>query len=558
MSLTSIIRSRDDIQKFLLGSISHLPEKPKFGKCIASNSFNLSLIGTAFDYAFRFEVLRLYPHAVERQWIAEIGARLILNSEKPFVRKWRKNAQKTIIAAKMAREKYSTKPDKNNLEELVDLCFRLSTLDRVFRQFSLPTESLPRNGLMPGADHEDVQEVISLLRNSRSFLKSSVFKSSKSILLNPIFGEYSSLVGGADADIITSNALIDLKTSFSPQVRETDLAQISGYLMLLKMYNIDLLGKAARSYQNLPNVRKIGLFYARYGISYLFPADLVQTGKERLLAFADLINTRPVFQQDPFLNLRLVGAARSGELRKHGINTIEELSKTALIVHGDPLKIIDVIKGIKLSRLSQTATDYLEHRIRLKEDIDQTTAIRNFDFNDEVYLDIETTGLMTESQIWLIGMYFAKEKKLVQLFAEDPSKERRILKDLAELLSAVNGQVMIFSGSDFDYRLIRERLRRHNLISKVNLPQFTDVLKIIRQTARIPSNNNLKEMAAWTGYAYKHPELSGGAMPILYAQYLLSDDQVLRKSLLEYNEDDIMSLKYVVDFIRKWLQEGSN
>ena len=91
MSLTSILKSQPKVVDFLQSRINNLPEKPgSYEKKRFLLGENPALVGTAFDYAFRFEVLRKYPYAKEYPWIAENGARLIHD------KKWRDVADRTI------------------------------------------------------------------------------------------------------------------------------------------------------------------------------------------------------------------------------------------------------------------------------------------------------------------------------------------------------------------------------------------------------------------------------------------------------------------------------
>jgi hypothetical protein len=117
------------------------------------------------------------------------------------------------------------------------MCFRLSHLDMVYREFKLPSGPVPRDGLMPAPERQDIDDVVSMLSKSKKFLDSNRFSQSSIIALNPTFGRYSELVGGADADIITSSSLIDLKTTSHPSIDNYELAQIVGYYMLLRMNN---------------------------------------------------------------------------------------------------------------------------------------------------------------------------------------------------------------------------------------------------------------------------------------------------------------------------------
>ncbi len=545
MSLTSLIRRRPDISDFLVSRINGAPEKPKFVSGILPKTSNYSQIGTAFDYAFRFELLRKYPHAKEEPWVAEQGVTQIIKNSFTYVKKWEYSAIKTIDSAKYAQKEYYLNPTNKKLRKLVEMCFRLSHLDMVYREFKLPSGPVPRDGLMPGPQKEDVDDVISMLSKSREFLDSKSFSKSSIIALNPDFGYYSELVGGADADIITSSSLLDLKTTSHPIIDTYELAQIVGYYMLLRMNNENPLQVSSDEILEFPEVRELGMFFPRFGLEYVIPADNIILSREDFLEFIRLVSTSPEVIVDPLQKLRRVGYYRSKTLNEMGIKTVEELAQ--ITDAGGKRRIV---KGISLARLSSIARDFLNHEVELRLGVTIEEARSKFDFDDEVYLDIETTGLSFDSQIWLIGMLFRKSGKLYQLFAHGPDEEKVILKQYMEKVSNVKGKIVTFSGHHFDKEFIEQRLEKYSLSKNSLKPTFIDVLCVIRETIQIPVSNNLKDMAAWMGYNFKHPELAGYLMPSSYTEYLIGQDKKLFTKLLEYNEDDIRSLNHVVSFIR--------
>lgn len=548
MSLTSLIKQRRDISDYLVSLIKEIPKMPKMGRGVVPRTRNFSEIGTAYDYAFRFEILRLYPFAKEKEWIAKAGANLIIRNEAPFIKKWQTPALRTLEEARMARVDYYSNPNSTNLRKMVEMCFRLSALDMVFREFKLPSDPVPKENLMPEPQKLDVNDVVSMLNRSKEFTGSNRFKESSLIILNPTFGTYSTIVGGADADVITSNSLIDLKTSTQPRISNYELAQIVGYYLLLQMNVANPLKAPSTSIEDFPNVKEIGIFYPRYGGLYCIPTDSIELNKDKLLAFLELIKSRPVPEYNPLEKLRKVGYRRSRTLNKLGIKTVENLAQ--VVFPDGTSKLVD---GIHLEKLSAIARDYIDNKFSLKEGISVEVAREQFNFDDEVYLDIETTGLSYDSQIWLIGMLFKRSGKVIQLFATSPEDEKTILKKYLGLFQDIQGKIVIFSGHYFDQEFLEARLKHYNVANRSQRSSYVDVLNLIRDTIVIPSSNNLKEMASWMGYRFKHEDLAGYLMPGLYRQYVLTLDQELRTRLNEYNEDDLRSLMRVVEFIRSGL-----
>ncbi len=397
MSLTGLIGHRRDIREFLVSTVKEIPKMPTIAKGQFTNISNYALVGTAFDYAFRFELLRIYPFAKEAEWVAKAGANLILENLLPYSQKWQMPALMTLKGAKEAREDYIKNPTTSKLRRMVEMCFRLSWLDWVYRDFTLPSVPVPDENLMPNPQRADVDDVISMLNRSKKFMRSKRFKGSSTILLNPTFGEYSKLVGGADADIITSTSLIDLKTSTMPRIGDYELAQIVGYYALLQLNNFNPLQFPPEEMRDFPDVREVGLFFPRYGAIYCIPADNIELNEERLMALIELIRSSPASEPSPLEKLYGIASQRSKTLNDMGIKTIEDLAK----VDSSAAKT-NLVNGIRLEKLSAIARDYIDHKFILRNGISVDMAEKLFNFDDEVYLDIETTGLFHDSQIWLI------------------------------------------------------------------------------------------------------------------------------------------------------------
>ena len=95
--------------------------------------------------------------------------------------------------------------------------------------------------------------------------------------LNPTFGSASSRVGGADADIIAGDRLLDLKTTTTPTIAE-DLRQLLGYLVLARA--------AHEEDASFPVVSTLGVYHGRHGHLWTVDATTVVSHVE-FAAFAD-------------------------------------------------------------------------------------------------------------------------------------------------------------------------------------------------------------------------------------------------------------------------------
>jgi hypothetical protein len=206
------------------------PLRPKLSRkieapLIVEPRSNRSIVGTAFDYLLRFELQRRAPHAVAGPLIAELvpdliwkgtetngGGQLVLgwlDCEADPLRYSRiafkvANRVREIVAdAKVAIAAYVKlgMPKRTTLADLAAHAIRLAKLDPVKR-------GGPLDQRFEEVDPEDVEDLLSLL----AIVPFDVLLHDTILLLNPNFGETSKLVGGADADLITGDTLLDFKT----------------------------------------------------------------------------------------------------------------------------------------------------------------------------------------------------------------------------------------------------------------------------------------------------------------------------------------------------------
>jgi hypothetical protein len=126
---------------------------------------------------------------------------------------------------------------------------------------------------------EDVDvETINELQALTGLPKSKMFTSKKSIHLNPEFGIGSDLVGGAAADLIIDDTLIDIKTISTLEFSITHYRQLIGYWILSKIGKINQTEKV--------QINNIGIYFARHGILKIIPVSQF----ENLPSFSDFIN----------------------------------------------------------------------------------------------------------------------------------------------------------------------------------------------------------------------------------------------------------------------------
>lgn len=165
-----------------------------------------------------------------------------------------------------------------------------------------------------------------------------------------------------------------------------------------------------------------------------------------------------------------------------------------------------------------------------------------------IYLDIETD--LSQSTIWMIGIYISKTNEFIQLVANKPKDEIKILKECLEILSDHRQEhIITYSGSRFDERILRNRFTDEGL--EHNHLLFEDIFLDIKKSLAFPLKSySLGDLASFYGYNFKHPFMDGMQVAMLYSQHA-SDLTKFRgyKKLCEYNEDDVKSMVGVVENI---------
>lgn len=304
MSLTSI-----------LNSSNHKPLKEKlrleFPKPILDNNVrlkqppttvNYGIIGTAFDYLVRFHLeanketgiihknellaLRVLNRLLKKIERKE-GAFLIFNREGnevfgrglscqdsntlDFLRKIGYNiVEKNALRNSLLRS-YSDfnnaylkfQQTKKETTDLFEGSIFLAKLDIYFRAGVLTP-------LFVDNSSEDVADLINLFK----LYKKQKWSFKENCFLNPTFGKGSLLVGGADADIILDDTLIDIKVTNSFELERRDFNQVICYYLLSEIGGIN-------KYSDLKPVKYVGIYFARHG--YLWKMPISELGDSQKL-----------------------------------------------------------------------------------------------------------------------------------------------------------------------------------------------------------------------------------------------------------------------------------
>jgi len=290
MSLTSVLAS-DRALAARLGAlvasrsaaeVSNLPLKAP------PVTTHYALIGTAFDYLFRFEVQRRNHDVLAKAWVAEHAvalARAGYTVGGPTVLRWPPGADRaqlaklfdaSLSAAKAAHSKYIalSNPAGRDIEGIAEHAIRLAKLDPIYRAGYVDPEPAT-------VDQMDVQDLVALL-GLVPFDRSMSICEQRKVLLNPTFGRFSVGIGGADADFVAGNTLVDIKTTKNPRLKP-HLAQIVGYAMLADAFR-------SQDMPTFPELRSIGIYYSRQGHLEIISFDLIRSASDYPGAYEDLLS----------------------------------------------------------------------------------------------------------------------------------------------------------------------------------------------------------------------------------------------------------------------------
>jgi len=274
MSLKTFLDNKDVRARF-----SEEFPKPKFGvkrEILASPvTKHYSLVGTAFDYLMRFYIKWLNPEAITWKWVAENAIRVFAatiegalcfdaDSHETYIeldlmsendRRLLKKFEDIIFVAKTNYSEYLESRVMN--DELIRSAILLAQLDFIVRA-GIIDENF---GVIDDSDVTDLRKLISIINPDS-------FKAKELCLLNPTFGKASKLIGGADADLVIDNLLIDIKTTAKLEFKRDHFNELIGYYTLYKIGGIPDAPVE-------PKMENLGIYYSRYGELYTFPVTSV-------------------------------------------------------------------------------------------------------------------------------------------------------------------------------------------------------------------------------------------------------------------------------------------
>ena len=169
-------------------------------------------------------------------------------------------------------------------------------------------------------------------------------------------------------------------------------------------------------------------------------------------------------------------------------------------------------------------------------------------------LDIETTGLTRERDLFILGgLYLPREERLHLVFAEKPEEEKAALSEYMELVRSCD-TVVTYNGRHFDMPFLRARCAK-NGVRFGRDPYDLDLYQVLNGHSplrRLIPNLKQKTVENYMGlWQDRTDEISGADSVEMYWRYVRTGEKSLKEKILLHNSDDVMQLSRLLPAIAK-------
>lgn len=290
MSLWHLLKTDKELVAYL-GRLAAKPSLPSPAPELVAppRTTHYGLVGTAFDYLLRWRLQRANPDAVARHWVAQAAVAKLPQSQ-------RRTGRELLQRAKASHARFLRDGQLTN--ELLAGTIGLAQLDAVFRS----GRGAGDVGTPP--DRNDVED----LRAQWAAVPGDMLEGNRICMLNPTFGAASRVVGGADADFILDDILVDAKSSKNYTLERISFNQLMGYVLLARIGGVD-----AAPVDNL-TISRIGLYLSRYGVLVSWH-------------LADLVAESALLRATAWLRDHLPGLSVADNLARPGERRVERVEQ---------------------------------------------------------------------------------------------------------------------------------------------------------------------------------------------------------------------------------------
>jgi len=173
-----------------------------------------------------------------------------------------------------------------------------------------------------------------------------------------------------------------------------------------------------------------------------------------------------------------------------------------------------------------------------------------------IFFDIETD--IACKRVWLIGLQI--DGQFIQFYADSWQQEKDILEEFAEILRNHPDYTLVsFSATNFDYRITFEAMHRHGMNTELlSSHPHIDICLRLRRSFIFPNQSfALKDLGSFLEYPFKYPDLNGFAVALEYHRHI-EDGKPLDPKILEYNEDDVKVIPFLLSKVPSCAQKFAN
>lgn len=239
MSLTKELKQNKELKELIESSIkikeTTILERKDIKHEIKTDFKNSATVGTAFDYMIRFK-LEKNKNVKEISFLAKEVYMHLKNQTSRFDNNFF-----------FAIEQLNSYLNGIETEYYIESIIYFSLFDKLFRNGDM-------EDLLKVTEIKNIKQIFNPVYQDLVELNKSIKKIKENFngnyfILNPSFSQ-SNKIGGADADIIMDDILIDIKTITVAKITKEMIAQLIGYYILAKKDNL--------------KINKIGIYFSRY------------------------------------------------------------------------------------------------------------------------------------------------------------------------------------------------------------------------------------------------------------------------------------------------------
>lgn len=170
---------------------------------------------------------------------------------------------------------------------------------------------------------------------------------------------------------------------------------------------------------------------------------------------------------------------------------------------------------------------------------------------DVVFVDIETTGLVSTCPLFMIGMLLpesACELRLVQAFARDYDEEAAVLEEACARLAQAKA-VVTYNGKSFDMPFISRRMAYYGRCDELEA-MVVDLLWPTRRLWHVALPNcKLATVQSMVLDCPRDGDIPGRLIPEVYVEYVRTGDASLVLPIIDHNELDLLAMAGLLPFL---------